>query len=207
MFSWYDNLTGKDYSKMTDIEVGLEAIKHYNTYAMPIAKEKGHLPLSYERMVEIIESGQGGRNQITGLGLGIKLINFGEGDVKAAMEQLAIATEGRVPRNTAVFRQALTSEATSIAELGQGYLDTPVGEVFQDLAETTQFIGNTGINLAKATAKTAVQVVDTTGDILKYRKLVFWSLLAVGGTLAGLIAYDRLSGTLSAYKRVIFGKK
>ena len=206
MFNWIDNIAGKDYTTMTDIEVGMDAISHYNTFAMPIANQHGHLALSFDRMVKIIESAPGGRNMIAGLGFGIKAIEFGEGDVKSAMEKLAIATEGRVPKNTSIFRDALTKEATGLADLGQGYLDSPVGEVFQDLAETTQFIGNTGVDLAKAAAHTAVQVVDTTGDILKYRKIVFWSLIGVGTLLGTGIVLNRLD-MLGRYKELIFGKK
>lgn len=171
---WYDNLTGKDYESMSDHDVGMDALEHFHKIAVIEAQAKGHLVFSFEKMVEMISSVRGGTSQINGLGLGIKLIDFGEGDVKDSMETLAKTTEGRIPKNIAVFREALMNEATVYANKIGGFLeDNPIGQTLVKTAAVTQWTIDTGASLGK-------ELVESTVDILKWRK----PLLVTGGILA-----------------------
>lgn len=149
---FFDFIGGKDFSKMTDLDVGLNALKKFHDRASFYHGKNfsGVSPYTYDQMIEVLRSLRGGESQIRGLGLGIKLIEMSESGVKSAMKSLADATKGKLPRNTSVFRQALSEEAQNI-DIGR-FFDEVVVETVIDVAVGLETTGKAVLEVGKGAA-------------------------------------------------------
>jgi hypothetical protein len=146
----FDSIRGKDYQKMTDENVGLDALKKFYD------KAKSHHLLghskkySYDEMISVIKNMKGGMAQVRGLGLGIKLIPMNESGVKSAMHDLADTTKGKIPANLTIFRSALSNEAQSLNI--DKFIDDVVIQSVKDIGEGFVKVGTTVTDVGKGVA-------------------------------------------------------
>lgn len=177
-----------ELKKMSDYEVGKLAIKHFHDAAVLRKKLVGKSVYGLDKLIDNLEKIQGGKSQIAGLGMGIKLIDIGEYEIRLAMNALAEKTNGDFPKDINHFRQAVIDH--------ENYLANTVVEAYKDYAEITRAAYEKGKELV-------VEAVDSTTFLLKNRK----TILIWGGVLATIFGVYLLSTKADTIKGLIGGKK
>lgn len=174
--------------KMSDYEVGKLAIKHFHDAAVLRKKLVGKSVYGLDKLIDNLEKIQGGKSQITGLGMGIKLIGIGEYEIRLAMNALAEKTNGDFPIDINHFRQAVIDH--------ENYLADTVVATYSDYAALSRAAFDKGRELV-------VEAVDSTTFLLKNRK----TILIWGGVLATIFGVYLLSTKADTIKGLIGGKK
>jgi len=161
---------GKDYSKMTDLSVGLDYItKFFNSeYFLGQPNPNVYIGALASKLGASVVNAQ-----IAGLGAGIRGEGMSEGEVRDCADTLAEASVGRVPASIGAFRQALIDQATS----------TPFVDAIVDNAiiQATAKIGDTLISAAETAGSLVNSTVEGVGMMAKVLKVVPFVLpIAIG---------------------------
>jgi hypothetical protein len=189
------DLFGPNFEKMSDYEAGIWALEVFHSKAMQNARQRNGAVYTFDKLIEVIESAQGGRGHIAGLGLGIKVsgnpvFSFGRetspmtpSDVRKSMEALADRTMGHVPKEIELFRQALIMGSQAYAKKIEYFLeDTFTGRFLTAASDITHQV----VDMAPALAK---EVGATGLDLLRWRQ----PLLIGGGLVLTLFLAWRLT--------------
>lgn len=165
------------YKNMSDFEAGMDVLRKYYELSKSYRSRDPMRDISYSEFESKIMSTPKAQSKIKGIGLGVKFIEFDQGQVSEAMDDLAATIDGKIPADLSVFRQALNKEAQDI-HIAR-FLDEVVVKSAADIAKGSQNIGK--------------------GVITGGKELLSWAgytplILAGGGTLA-ILAYFYAKGS------------
>ena len=142
-----NGLFSKDYSKMTDYEVGVEALKFFEKHSRDYYPDATTFTL--KDLQNYYDNMRG--NQIQGLGLGIKFTEIDDDQLEDSMEALAVKAKGQIPNNLSLFRQEIQGTLQRIDPLSWDFFDNVIKKSATDVVLGVSKAGQGLINVGEAT--------------------------------------------------------
>lgn len=123
---------------MTDKELGLKILRSF--YDSSRANYPFAVQYSFDELVKTLESRTGGKAIAEGLGLGARLAEFSDSDIRDSMSALAKASGGKIPSKNGDFYAFMVDQGTKISFTGAiAYTAT---ESAKDIVKGAQQIGD-----------------------------------------------------------------
>lgn len=169
------NIFGKDYSKMTEIQVGLDYLDKF--FQSPYFKGNKN-PNVYIGLLASKSSPTIVNAQITSLGSAIKIMNMSETDVKQIADKLAMMAGARVPEKMGDFLYAIQDNATATP-----FWDMAVNATDNVVVQSFAKVGDTIIDTGKAVASVAEAGVSTVGVMARITSAMPYLVMAGGAYL------------------------
>jgi hypothetical protein len=168
-------LFGKDYKKMTDMQVGLDYLDKFfqSSYFTGNKNPNVYIGMLAQRTSPSIVNAQ-----IAGLGNGIKLAEMSESDVQKSADTLAQIAGSKVPVSIADFRQALVNQATSTP-----FWDMAVSATDNAVVQSLAKVGDTIIDTGKAVVNVAEAGVESVGVMARITSAMPYVVMAGGAYL------------------------
>lgn len=188
MKRFFTDKSAIEIKKMSDYEAGKFVIKHFHDAAVFVKKLDNQSIYGLDKLMDNLEKGYGGKSQITGLGLGIKLLNIDETDIRTAMTALAQKTNGNFPKDIEVFRQAIIDH--------ENYLADNFIETWKNYAEISQWAMKSAAKIVKEGTEAAIDTLENR------KKILFW-----GAAIATIYGVYLLSTKAELFKDLFNASK
>lgn len=126
-----------------DIQAGRDALRHFHNRALSWPE---NYSMEFAQFVDVINARQRGQF-LEGFGFAISAAGVPESRIKEAMENLAVAGQGRLPSTNAAFFQSLTQSAvkTSFIQAVKSVTSDSASDIGKGLAH----VGDTIVETAK----------------------------------------------------------